>query len=333
MTEIKTVLLLARAMLILIYGEDTYRSREWLRELEVKFREKHDPQGYNIAHFEGNTDLNELRSAITAPPFLGLKRMVIVNRLFELSGKREEVEMVLSSIPESSVVMIWEEGEEKTFSKIPFFAKTIRKKENKIYPFPILKAAMLETWARSHAKELGVEFERGALTALVNRVNDLWQLSAELEKCAALKTLVTTAWISENVHGQTPENIFAFVDALAARDAKKVMAELRTQRENDLPVPYLLTMIARQFRMLRQAQSYLAAHPGSTAAELAEVFGWHPFVAKKTLVQAHAYSTETLAESADAIFEAERSFKSGRYDQDTALDLLLAKLLGVGMVK
>ena len=159
----------------------------------------------------------------------------------------------------------------------------------------------------------------------------MWQLSAELEKCAALKTPITIAWVNESVHGEMPENIFAFVDALAARNAKQVIAELAVQRENDLPVPYLLTMIARQIRMLRQAQSYLAVHPGSTAPELAEVFGWHPFAAKKTLAQARAYSTETLAANADAIFEADRSFKSGRYDQDTALDLLMAKLLGVGL--
>jgi DNA polymerase-3 subunit delta len=320
-------------MLILIYGEDTYRSRQWARELETKFREKFDTQGYNVSSFDGDTDLNELRAAICAPPFLGTKRMIQVKRLIETAGKDENLITVLAQIPESSIVVLWEEGEEKAFAKIPLFAKMVRGKENKTYPFPLLKGASLETWARTHAKSLDIEFERGALTVLVNRVNDLWQLSAELEKCAALKVPVTTTWVNENVHGQTPENIFAFVDALAARDAKKVMAELRTQRENDLPVPYLLTMIARQFRMLRQAQNYLEVHPGSTAPELAEVFGWHPFVAKKTLVQAHMYFKEILAANADAIFEADRSFKSGKYDQNAALDLLLAKLLGVEVVK
>jgi DNA polymerase III delta subunit len=110
-------------MLIVIYGEDTYRSREWLHELVLKFKEKFDPQGYNVNSFIRNSELVELRSAVSSPPFLGTKRMVVCERLFETLGKNENVEILFTHIPESTIFIVWEEGDEQTFTKIPLFAK------------------------------------------------------------------------------------------------------------------------------------------------------------------------------------------------------------------
>lgn len=317
-------------MLIIIYGEDTYRSREWLHELVLKFKEKFDPQGYNVASFTRNSELAELRSAITAPPFLGTKRMVVCERLFEAFGKNENLETLLTKIPESTVFIVWEEGDEKTFSKTPLFAKYVREKTTKCYPFPLLRSAEIEVWARKRAKDLGVTFGRGALPELIGRVGqDLWQLGSELEKFVALKTEVTVEMVREAVRGSSAENIFAFTDALAAGDAKRAIQELANERANGAAVPYLITMLARQFRLLREAQDYLTNHKGATPGELAEVFGWHPFVAKKTAAQARAFQPDTLARACDALFDADRAVKTGIYDADTALDRLVAQLLGV----
>lgn len=316
-------------MLIIIYGEDTYRSREWLHELEKKFREKFDAQGYNSSRSLGTVPLGELRAAITAPPFLGAKRMIAVERLLEKSGKQEDLEEIITRVPESTIVILWEEGDEKTFAKIPLFAKLVRKKETKCYPFNKLRANELESWLRKQAQTLGLTFERGAFEELVTRVGaDLWQMNGELEKFAALGKPITKSMVENLVRGVAPENIFGFVDAIADHDAPRAVRELAAERENEATVPYLLTMLARQFRMLREARDYLDSHERATAAELVGVFGWHPFVAKKTLVQARAFNRAELQNYLDAIFYADRNIKIGVMDQDTALDLLVAKLLG-----
>lgn len=321
-------------MLIMIYGEDTYRSREWLRELILKFKEKFDPQGYNINSFARNCEISELRSAISTPPFLGTKRMVICEQLFETLGKNENLGMLLAKIPESTFFIVWEDGDEKSFAKTPLFAKYVRTKTTKCYPFPLLRGAEIEAWARKRAKDLDVTFGRGALPELIGRAGqDLWQLSSEIEKFAALKTEVTVEAVRESVRGSSAENIFAFTDALAAHDAKRAIHELANERANGAAIPYLITMLARQFRLLREAQDYLAKHNGATPGELAEVFGWHPFVAKKTAVQARAFRADTLAHACDAIFEADRALKTGLYDADTALDLLIVQLLGATAVR
>lgn len=317
-------------MLIIIYGEDTYRSRERLRELVKKFKEKFDASGYNVASFARNCEISELRSAITAPPFLGTRRLVIGERLLETMGKQEMLATSLVHIPDSTIVIMWEEGEEKSFAKTPLFVTLLRKKTTTSYPFPLLRGSALETWTRERAKKLGLSFARGALTELAARAGaDLWQMTNELEKFAALGTAITVEMVRTSVRGSAPENIFAFTDALATGDAKRAIRELANERANGATVPYLITMFARQFRLLREAQDYLANHQGAAPGELAEEFGWHPFVAKKTAAQARRFNAAELIRASDAIFEADHFLKTGRYDADTALDRLVAQLLGV----
>ncbi|MBI4133762.1 DNA polymerase III subunit delta [Candidatus Uhrbacteria bacterium] len=317
-------------MLILIYGEDTYRSREWLRELISKFKAKFDAQGYNLSSFGDAVLPGELRAAIAAPPFLANRRMVVVSGLLLRSGTNELLEKVLAAVPDTSIVILWEEGDEALFAKVPLFAKLARKKEVKTYAFHALRGAALEAWAREESKKRSVVFERGALSALVRRVgSDLWQLSHELDKFAALREPVSAAHIAEHVHGTTPENIFGFIDAVVAHDSRRAIAALHNEREHGAAIPYLITMLVRQFRMLRMAHDYVRAHEGTTPRELAALFGWHPFVAKKVYAEVRAFERHELDHYSDAIFECDRGIKTGRYDAPTAFDLLIAKMLAV----
>lgn len=315
-------------MLIVIYGEDTYRSREWLRELEKKFREKFDAAGYNVSRFPGNSDIGELAAAVTASPFLGTKRLVVAQRLFAEQGKQDALAALLERIPETSIVILWEDGDEKSFAKIPLFAKSVRKKDTKSYPFPPLAGEALQGWVRARAKELGITFERGALPSFVMRTgSDLWKVSAELEKFAALKKPITEDMVAEFVRGTTEENIFAFVDALASRNSREAITGLFRERAAGGAVPYLISMLVRHFRMLREALAYTNAHARATAPDLAAAFGWHPFVARKVLGQIRAYDHARLASTYDALFMTDHGLKNGTYNADTALDLLVARLL------
>ncbi|MBI4280852.1 DNA polymerase III subunit delta [Candidatus Uhrbacteria bacterium] len=315
-------------MIILIYGQDTFRSRERLQELERKFREKFDAAGYNVNRFDGAGDLKEIRTAATSSPFLGTKRLVIITNLLLEQGAKEEVKEMTGRLPESTIFLLWEEGDEKTLAKIPLFAAWRRNKEVKIYPFPPLTGLKLEDWARLRAKELGIKFLAGALPELVSRIgSDLWCLATELEKLAAAPEPISVALIRETVRGIVPENIFGFIEALSERKTASAIAELSRERFHGITVPHLLAMISRQIRLLRSAQSYLSHHPKATAPELAQTFGWHPFVAKKILAQARKFEPRELGQIHDALFEADRTVKHGLSEADTVLDVLVARIL------
>lgn len=315
-------------MLIIIYGEDTYRSREWLRELELNFKKKFDPQGYNLLKFSGDHDWGEIRSSIVSPPFLCAKRMVVIERLFEKSGKNENIEETLSKTPESTIVIVWEEGDEKSFAKKPLFAKLVRNKTIKFYSYPMLRSAELANWVKDRAKQKGISFAPGAFQIFLGRAgSDLWRISGELEKLGARKQSITEEIINELVQGSVEENIFAFVDAVSLRDSKKAIKELRAMKESDADFPYLISMLGRQFRLMLQANDYLKINPKARSADLVNVFGWHSFVAGKVLAQAAKFDDRRARESLDAVFLADKKIKSGAIDPDSAIDLLVTNLV------
>ncbi len=315
-------------MLILIYGEDTFRSRARTRELEEKFREKFDAQGYNLSRFDETADIDEVRGAVTAPPFLASKRMVILSRMIEKKGKQDTVAHLFEHIPESTIVIVWEEGDVKDFSKNILFSKIARAKDTKTYPFNTLRDLELETWTRAEAQKRGVEFGRGALRALTLRVGaDLWQMNSELEKCVAHGGIITEEVVNELVRGKTTENIFRFVDALTARDRTQAVRELTNERACGTPVPYLMNMITRQCMLLRQTEAYCTEHGRCSPAELAEALACHPFVAKKLLTQVKMFRAHELGHIIDTLFSLDHAIKKGSVDQDSALDLLVLKMV------
>ncbi len=315
-------------MLILIYGEDTYRSLVWRRELEEKFRAKFDLAGYNLVRFDETIEFNELRTALLCAPFLSSRRMVIISRLLEKHGRQKNYEEMLSHLPESTICLLWEEGNEKTLDQIVFFAKLRHQKAVKAYYFPLLQGEALEDWAAAAARKLDLVFERGARRALVVRVGpDLWQMASELEKMAALGQPVTIDWVRDNVRGVNEENIFNFIDALSVKNSSRAVQELKNEYENGASVFYLLSMLTRQFRLLREAQNYALNHPRSTAADLVEVFGWHPFVAKKVMSQIKLFPENQLANIVDRIFSTEQAIKTGQLEATSALGLLVAEVV------
>lgn len=315
-------------MLILIYGEDTYRSRAWLRELQEKFRIKFDAQGYNLSRFTEDAELEEISGAVRSPPFLAERRMVVIERGIEKRGKNDAFVVLFKSVPETTVCILWEEGGEKELAKIPLFAKIAAAKDTKTYSFPQLRDLEREAWARTEAQKRSIVFDRGALRELVLRVGaDLWQLNAELDKCAAYGGIVTSEIVNELVRGKTTENIFGFIDALAARNRAGAVRELANERACGTPVPYLINMLTRQCLLLAQTVSYCREHGRITSAELAEALGCHPFVAKKLLVQAKQFHTNEIDHIIDRLFHLDHDIKTGAIDQDSALDILMMKMV------
>ncbi|MDP3985588.1 MAG: DNA polymerase III subunit delta [bacterium] len=315
-------------MVILIHGEDTLRSREWLHELIAKFREKFDPDGYNVTRISDPNDLAALHDAVGAPPFFGSKRMVIAENFFGAAKQEKDLGKITERIPESTILIFWESTEEKILEKQKLFQKLLGQKEVKTYTFQPLSAAAFLSWAKTQAEKQKVSFARGAFEHFCARVGvNTWAAQTELEKLSVLKQPVTQNDVVDLVSGNSEGTIFAFVDAIAARDAKKVSAELSRERLQGTAPAQLIAMVSRQVRLLRSASDYMAMHPGATAAEMAEIFRWHPFVAKKTMAQARGFQKEQLKNFSNIVFETDRAMKTGLLDGDTAVETLAAAMI------
>ncbi|MBI4591919.1 DNA polymerase III subunit delta [Candidatus Uhrbacteria bacterium] len=322
-------------MLIFVYGDDTFRVQEKVRQLVRAFREKFDPTGLNLAEFPSSSkkgfELGEIMGSVHALPFLGHKRMIIVRDLVDSMKKADMGAWVDGFVrtPNSTIVVFWEAVESKSLEKKPLFVALKDVAEVHHYLFPALQGAELNRWVQNRVKERGGAIDAGALQALIERVGpDLWQMDNEIGKLVAYANgqLIAVAMVDELVHASFEGKIFALTDAVSQRrsiDAIRLLQEERWSGEND---HYLLTMLGRQVRILLGARAMLDENPRTSKEELAKTIEVHPFVAQKALVQAQGFSLEHLKAVHDLLFEFDVAMKTGKIDADLAVDLTTVKL-------
>lgn len=321
-------------MLIFVYGDDSFRVQEKVKQLAEAFREKFDPTGLNLAEFPGNkkaVELGEVMGAVHAFPFLGQKRMVVVRDLIDATKKGEMDAWVegFKKTPESTIVMFWELTEPKVLEKKPLYQELAGLAEVHRYVYAQLQGAELSRWVEAKVKERGGAIDAPALRGLIERVGaDLWQMDNEIQKLVAYASgqTITTAMVDELVHASFEGKIFQLIDAVSQRrpvDAIRLLQEERWCGAND---HYLLTMLGRQVRILLGARAMLDENPRATSQELAKALDIHPFVAQKALTQARGFSLEHLRAVHNLLFEFDVAMKTGGINADLAVDLATVKL-------
>ena len=86
-------------MIIYIYGEDTYRSREFFKSNVERFKKERDPQGMNLVILDAKKeDPSRIWNELTASPFLAEKRMVVIEN--PLSANAEVGDSLIEGIKE-----------------------------------------------------------------------------------------------------------------------------------------------------------------------------------------------------------------------------------------
>ena len=75
-------------MIIYIYGEDTFRAHEYLKDQVAKFKAARDPQGYNVVFLDcAKAEPGKVLSELMATPFLAEKRMVVLENILTNNNK------------------------------------------------------------------------------------------------------------------------------------------------------------------------------------------------------------------------------------------------------
>jgi DNA polymerase-3 subunit delta len=91
-------------------------------------------------------------------------------------------------------------------------------------------------------------------------------------------------------------------------------------------------MLDRQFRMIVRAREL--QNQGTPETEIQHKLGlFSEFALRKTLEQANRYSLPRLKEVYRRLLETDLSIKTGRYDGELALNLLVAELCQRGKVR
>ena len=340
-------------MIYLLHGPDTFSRAEEIARIKSSFG---DPSlvDLNTTILDGRQiTLADLIQACDALPFLSEKRLVIVEGLASRvsSGSASEEEKERSSpakgkallkevagylprLPDTTCLILVED--EVVKENHPLYKEAIAGGREYVKPFPMLQGAELERWISRRAKIKGAQIEPLAVRELTIYVgNDLRLLAIELEKLAtyvAGKGPIRLEDVHRLVSYVREETIFRLVDALGERNGPAAIQMLHQLLEGSSEpnyALYILSMIARQFRLLSQAKEMSEGRSPSDEMMKALHLS-HRFILDKMLVQARNFSLERLKEIYRKLQRIDVAIKTGGMETVLALDMFVAEVCGAG---
>src|SRR3989338_1284533 len=331
-------------MIIFLYGPDTFRSRQKLKELKEKFIAEVDKAGLNITTLAGeNLEINELEKDIASAPFLAKKRLVIIEELIAKNKgqkiQKEILEILAKDNLQDTILIFWEGDLKKDEKKKVSRSKTTTRRSQLLFDrlqkekysqyFPLLDELGVKKWLAAEVKNRGGKIEAGALSLLADFVgNDLWQLNSELEKLLAYSQTgqIKTEAVQQLVKTKLDDDIFRLTDALGQKNKALAVKLISDQLSSGISPTELLAKIIWQFKNLLMVKSFIDQNgDGYPSQRLNYQLGLHPFVVKKTLEQTRYHSQENLKLIYQQLLKIDYQIKTSQINPEVLFDLLVVK--------
>lgn len=319
-------------MIFFLYGEDTFRSRAKKRELVEGFKSKRDPTGMNVMLLDAQKDKEDrIFEELVAAPFLAEKRMVVLENL--LSTKKTKLQksflelLEAKKVPETTILILWEEG--KVFKSDAGKLFEVLKIEKYAQEFAPITGRELNKWILTEVVGRGSTIESPAVDFLVqNAADDSWYIHSLLDQLIAYSAgnSITVAHVKVFLKETVDDNIFNLVDALVAKNSKKVFQMIEEQYRKGEDAQFIFAMIMRQFKILLQLSDMISRGIRERDDIVARQLGLHPFVLKKSLPLVQKYSLEQLKSIYRELLEIDMKTKTGQGDQSLMLDFFVGKL-------
>lgn len=338
-------------MFYVFHGDDEFGSAEELSRLRAKLA------GGDPAMAELNTTildgkgltLGELRHVCDAIPFMADRRLVIVNGLLsrlasgrQLRGRATSKaeggarnESLLKDLiaylpvlpPTTRLIFV----ESKTLQTSHPVLRLVAKEGKAIGAYSKLftrpKEGDLPGWIlrRTKTKAGAISSEAAVMLAELGG-NDLRLLDQEIDKLVLYVDgrQITTEDVQALVSHAREMSIFDLVDCVGRRQTDRALRLLHQLLDDGAAPLYLLTMLARQVRILIQVKELRAQ--GLGPREIAGRLKLHPYVAEKGCAQAQNFAMAQLEAAYQQLVQTDWRLKTGQMPENLALDVLIVGL-------
>ena len=320
-------------MLLYIYGEDDWRSHNFLRQSVNEFKAKRDPQGYNTLSFDAQKDEpNKMVGELLALPFLAEKRMIVLKNPLSSSNKEflEKLSEIIkeNKLPETNVAIIWQAEAIGKTNEAKKLAETL-KKQKYAYEFPAMDRNELINWIVKEVPARGGSIDRMAAQKIADDIGkDMWLVSSVIDQLIAYRkgAEIRSADVTLFAEEKLEDNIFNLIDAIAADNKKLAYKLLTDERKLGQDDGYIFAMMLRQFKILVQMRDLWEREDNLTSDQIAKALGIHPFVAKKSLAQVRRFSLTDLQRIYDELLNIDVGVKTGVAKHDFLVDLFVGKM-------
>lgn len=310
----------------LLYGDEKYLKKVYETKMTESIIDE-NMKMMNLNIFEENgADIRKITDASETLPFMSEYRLVIVkdSDLFA-QGKKEDSEKMLEymdNIPDSSILLFVESkvdkrsGLYKKVSKIGYALECKSMKENELAEWAVKIAdGRMETSTATYlirTVESSMENLQGEINKLMSYVPEGREITKKAIDDICTKSLET--------------RVFDLIDALAGKNtntALKIYNNLLTMKESPLMV---LTMMARQFRLILQCKYLMQRGLGSK--EISEEIKTNEYVVKKCMGQSKNFKNKDLLGAINDCLRCDVDIKNGRIGDKLGVEMILLKYGG-----
>lgn len=324
-------------MIIFLYGEDTFRSRQKLKELKEKFLRDVDSSGNSITVIDGETaTVGAVREAVGAVSLFSSKRMIIIEKLLRNKSKKtqEEIrdyfkEAKSKKEKDDNIIIFWDDLAAKDAGKNKLFE--FLKKEKYSQDFKLLSNTEVTSWVRKEIEKRDAKIKPQAALGLAGMFGgDLWQLNNEIDKLINYKqgenkdSVIDEEDVEKLARGKTDANIFALTDAISNKNKALALQLFEKEIGAGISESHLIFMIIRQFRILLQIKQCL--EKGYSSKKIISQLKLHPFIVQKGMSQAANFSFDVLKSIFRKLVEIDKKIKTGQASVREELSLLISKI-------
>ena len=336
-------------MLYVLLGQDDFSLRQSLEQIKKGIGDQ-ELLATNTTTLDGQQlALDQLSNVCETLPFLAEKRLVIVTGLLERfepqvkSGRKKKKTTrannqqnehkafsgYLGKILESTILILID-------GRVGNNNPLLKELPNKavVKSFPLLRGDKLPPWIQRQVREGGGSISPQAAELLAKLVGgNLWTMSNEISKLILFTSgrRIEEEDVRSVVSSAQEANVFAMVDAILELKAGAAEEILQQLLQRGAAPAYLLVMLSRQVRMMVQVKELRKQRKSDM--EIQNRLGLtSDYALRKTLERAGTYSVGRLRDVYHKLLEADLAIKTGKYNGELALDILIAEICQRGKI-
>ncbi len=309
------------AQVYLLYGEEAYLKKQYKDKLKHAMIPEDDTM--NFSAFEGKSiNPKEIIDLAETLPFFAERRVILIENSGFFKNACEELAEYLPQVaPATHFIFVEDEVDKR--SKMYKAAKA----SGRIVEFLPQTEELLTRWILGRLKREGKNITGSVMQLFLTKTGtDMGNIDRELEKllCYTLdRDVITAEDVEAVVTEQTTNKIFEMVNAVAEHNQRRALDlyyDLLTLKEPPMRIMFL---ISRQFQILFHIRDMAAK--GLDQQTMAKKAGIPPFAVRKNVSQAKGFTMEQLKQALCDGAELEEAVKTGRMDDQMAVELFLMK--------
>ncbi len=311
-----------QSSIYLLQGEEDLLIEQALEELLDRLIPPQDRALNLDVVYADEVAISELITRVDTLPFFGPRRVVVVKGTDTWKpADQERFAIYLEQGPPPSALILVAEALDRRRKLY-----TTARRVGEVREFPRLSAREVPTWVNKWVRDHKMRMDADAVDALIALVGTgLRQVGMELQKLVAYvgeRSSITVRDVEATASHLAESTIFMLVDAIGERRADGALRALSEILREEAP-PYVLFMIARQFRMLLRTSTLLTRR--TSVPMLQQTLGVPGFVARRYADQARNFPVAAFPPIFSRLQEADYAVKTTGLPR-LALETLIVSL-------